>query len=106
MNGPSKEAEQEDAADAPADDGDDILGHVELIKSLPVMRQALETLNGEGDNPVDESESSGGLLSSAAKAIPSDLWADDAGDGERGPAQETAAVTAFGMPSRWSVVRN
>lgn len=94
----SEEAEQEGSGDAPADDGEDVLGHVELIKSPPVMRRALKTLNGEEGRPVDASEASGGLLSSAAKAIPSDLWADgadEAGDGEGGAVRQSADVLAF-----------
>ncbi len=90
----SNEPEDDSSSDVPVDDADNILDHVELIESAPVMRRALDTLNVEGDRPADAGETSGGLLSSAAKAIPSDLWAED-GTAEDGGGRKTADVSAF-----------
>ena len=89
-----KEGAQEEAAN----DRGDVLGHIELIKSPLVMRRAFDALNDKGGRPADASETSGGLLSTAAKAIPSDLWdggADDADEEERGPARQFDDVLAF-----------
>ncbi|MGI9418753.1 MAG: GumC family protein [Geminicoccaceae bacterium] len=59
-------------------DTESLLSHVELIKSPDVLRRAVKDLSDNGVDIYDGTESSGGILSSVAAAIPSQLWPDDA----------------------------
>jgi uncharacterized protein involved in exopolysaccharide biosynthesis/Mrp family chromosome partitioning ATPase len=71
LNVPEAEAILEESAA----DAESLLSHVELIKSTKVMRRAVQDLDRNGVKLYgDAAESSGGLLSSVAAAIPSTLW--------------------------------
>ncbi|MEM9441953.1 MAG: polysaccharide biosynthesis tyrosine autokinase, partial [Pseudomonadota bacterium] len=72
LNVPEAEAILEDAAL----DAESLLNHVELIRSADVIRRAVKDLGDSGIRLYSPEEDSGGLLSSVAAAIPSDLWQD------------------------------
>ena len=74
LNVPEAEAILEDGVA----DTESLLSHVELIKSPDVLRRAVKDLGDKGVDIYDGTESSGGILSSVAAAIPSNLWPDDA----------------------------
>ena len=60
-------------------DAESLLSHVELIKSANVLRRAVKDLSDKGVQLYDDTDTSGGLLSSVAAAlpIPSELWPSD-----------------------------
>ena len=70
LNVPEAEAILEEASL----DAESLLNHVELIKSANVLRRAFKDLGDSGINLYPPEDGSGGLLSSVAAAIPSDLW--------------------------------
>ncbi len=70
LNVPEAEAILEEASL----DAESLLNHVELIKSANVLRRAVKDLGSSGINLYSPEDDSGGLLSSVAAAIPSDLW--------------------------------
>ena len=80
LNVPEAEAILEDGV---ADEVS-LLSHVELIKSADVLRRAVSDLSDQGVELYDDEDSSGGLLSSVAAAIPSDLWPNEAALSEAG----------------------
>jgi uncharacterized protein involved in exopolysaccharide biosynthesis/Mrp family chromosome partitioning ATPase len=72
LNVPEAEAILEEASL----DAESLLNHVELIKNANVLRRAVKDLSDSGIILYSPEDDSGGLLSSVAAAIPSDLWQD------------------------------
>lgn len=68
-------------------DAESLLSHVELIKSANTMRRAVQELTDKGVDLYDDTNSSGGFLSSVAAAIPSQLWPDDAAGLDQGQSE-------------------
>ncbi|MEM7043631.1 MAG: Wzz/FepE/Etk N-terminal domain-containing protein [Pseudomonadota bacterium] len=98
LNVPEAEAILEDGTV----DTESLLSHVELIKSADVLRRASSDLRDKGVELYDATDATGGLLSSVAAAIPSNLWPDDAGDAAGG---ENALATRL-SPELLSFSRN